>query len=471
MEKNIIIGREREKKFLTKIYNSSKPEFLAVYGRRRVGKTFLIREFFNEKIVFQCAGLANAGTKEQLKNFFQSVCRYDGSAEKAPEDWLDAFELLINYLEKLEIKRKIVFLDELPWMDTPGSFFLSALEHFWNGWASARKDIVLIVSGSATSWMMDNLILNHGGLYGRLTHKIFLQPFDLNETDIFLKTNGINLSRYELIECYMILGGIPYYLDFIEKSLSLAQNIDRMIFNPNGDLYREFETVYSSLFKNKELYMKTVEVLSKKTCGMTRSEILEALKTKSGSGLTVVLNDLEYCGFVNKYNILKSQKNALYRLADFFTMFHFKFIVKSSFYNLQFWSKIQRSAEFYAWAGYTFETLVLQNVEKIKHKLSIGGVETFVYSWRSKTSDPGAQIDLIIDRQDNTINLCEIKFSEAEFVITKAYDKVLRNKIAAFISESKTKKSVQLTFITTYGLKKNEYSSIAQNEVVMEDFF
>lgn len=217
--------------------------------------------------------------------------------------------------------------------------------------------------------------------------------------------------------------------------------------------------------------MKTVEVLSKKTCGMTRSEILEALKTKSGNGLTVVLNDLEYCGFVNKYNILKTQKNALYRLADFFTMFHFKFIVKSSFYNLQFWSKIQRSAEFYAWAGYTFETLVLQNVEKIKHKLSIGGVETSVYSWRSKTSDPGAQIDLIIDRQDNTINLCEIKFSEAEFVITKAYDKVLRNKIAAFISESKTKKSVQLTFITTYGLKKNEYSSIAQNEVVMEDLF
>ena len=466
-----IIGRAEEKKLLNKLLDSKKSEFIAVYGRRRVGKTFLIREFLDEKIVFQASGLANSGTNEQLKSFFQSLKRYDESAEVMPNDWLDAFELLISYLSKLTVARKVVFLDELPWMDTPNSGFLSALEHFWNGWASARKDVVLIVSGSATSWMMNNLILNHGGLYGRLTHKIHLNPFTLDETDYFLKTKHINFTKYELAECYMILGGIPYYLDFLEKSLSLAQNIDRMIFNPNGQLYREFETVYSSLFRNKELYIKTVEALSKKSSGLTRNDIIKAANLKSGSALSTVLNDLENCGFIRKYSILKSQNNAIYQLSDFFTIFHFRFVVKSSFYNLQFWSNIQRTPEFYAWAGCTFEMLVMQNVEKIKQKLGIQGVQADIYAWRSKTSDPGAQIDLVIDRQDNTINLCEIKFSESEYVITKSYDKVLRNKISAFVTETKARKSIQLTFITTYGLKRNEYSSIAQNEVLMDDLF
>ena len=466
-----VIGRVAEKKLLNRLFNSKKSEFIAVYGRRRVGKTFLIREFFDDKIVFQASGLANSGTSEQLKSFFQPIKRYDVSAEKMPEDWLDAFDLLISYLTKLNVARKVIFLDELPWMDTPNSGFLSALEHFWNGWASARKDILLIVSGSATSWMMNNLILNHGGLYGRLTQKIHLQPFDLNETDYFLKTKHINLTKYELAECYMILGGIPYYLDFLDKSLSLAQNIDRMIFNPNGELYREFDIVYSSLFRSKELYIKIVETLSKKVSGLTRNDIITAAKLKSGSALTTVLSDLENCGFIQKYNVLKSQNNAIYQLADFFTIFHFRFVVKSSFYNLQFWSNIQRTPEFYVWAGYSFEMLVMKNIEKIKQKLGIQGVRADIYAWRSKTSDPGAQIDLVIDRQDNTINLCEIKFSESEYLITKAYDKVLRNKISAFITETKARKSIQLTFISTYGLKRNEYSSIAQNEVMLDDLF
>lgn len=465
----ILIGRKKEKKLLTKIYHSNKSEFVAVYGRRRVGKTFLIREFFNENIVFQSSGLSDGGTKEQLKNFYKSVCRYDNTTPAIPVDWLDAFDLLINYLEKINIDRKVVFLDELPWMDTPNSGFITALEHFWNGWASARKDIVLIVSGSATSWMMNNLILNYGGLHGRLTQKIFLQPFDLDETNTFLKTKGINLSTYELAECYMIVGGIPYYLEFFDRSLSLAQNIDRLIFNPNGELYREFQAVYNSLFKKPDLYIKTVETLSRKAQGMTRNEIINSLKIKSGNALTSVLSDLEYCGFIRKYNILKSQKNSVYQLTDFFTLFYFHFVEKSSFYNLQYWSNIQRSSEFYVWAGYTFEMLALQNIEKIKQKLGIAGVMTEVYAWRSKTSNPGAQIDLVIDRNDNTINLCEIKFCESEFEIDKDYDHKLRNKITAFRSETQTKKTVQLTMITTHGLIQNMYSSTVQNEVLMED--
>jgi hypothetical protein len=255
----------------------------------------------------------------------------------------------------------------------------------------------------------------------------------------------------------------------LDRSMSLAQNIDRTIFNPNGELYSEFQSVYCSLFKKPDLYIKTVEALSRKSKGLSRNEIITELNIKSGNALTSVLEDLEYCGFIRKYNILKSQKNSIYQLTDFFTLFYFHFVEKSSFYNLQYWSNIQRSNEFYTWAGYTFEMLMLQNIEKIKQKLGISGVKTEVYAWRSKTSDPGAQIDLVIDRNDNTINLCEIKFCESEFAIDKDYDRILRNKITAFITETKTKKTVQLTMITTHGLKQNMYSSTAQNEVVLED--
>ena len=250
-----IIGRNAEKDTLCRLLGSKKSEFVAVCGRRRVGKTFLIREYFEEQMVFQSAGIANGSTGEQLKNFFYTLRRYDRSVEKMPKDWLDAFEMLISYLESLHQERKVVFLDELPWMDTPGASFVSALEHFWNGWASARRDIVLIVCGSATSWMMDKLINNHGGLYGRLTHRLMLSPFTLGESEVFLESLGINLSRYETAEAYMIFGGIPYYLNLLDSRLSLSQNVDRLLFNPNGALYNEFEMLYRSLFSNSDMYL------------------------------------------------------------------------------------------------------------------------------------------------------------------------------------------------------------------------
>ena len=298
--KNNIIGRKSEQDTLARIYESRQSEFVAVCGRRRVGKTFLVREYFEQEMVFQTSGLAGGNTQEQLKNFFYTLRRYDRNVTSVPHDWLDAFEMLITYLDSLNgIERKVVFLDELPWMDTAGSNFISALEHFWNGWASARRDIVLIVCGSATSWMMDKLINNHGGLYGRLTHRLFLQPFSLGESEAFLKTKGMMLSRYELAELYMILGGIPYYLNLLDERLSLAQNIDRLLFNPNGQLYNEFTILYRSLFKDSEAYVKVVECLNERGYGMMRSEIADATGMKSGKSLTTILDNLESCGFIS----------------------------------------------------------------------------------------------------------------------------------------------------------------------------
>ncbi len=471
-----IIGRTAEKDLLAHIYASGQAEFVAVCGRRRVGKTFLVREYFEEQMVFQVSGLAGGNTQEQLKNFFHTLRRYDSSVTTMPSDWLDAFEMFIRYLQSLtSIGRKVIFLDELPWMDTAGANFVAALEHFWNGWASARRDIVLIVCGSATSWMMDKLINNHGGLYGRLTHRIFLQPFTLGEVEAFLQKRGVRLSRYETAEAYMILGGIPYYLNLLDARLSLTQNVDRLLFNPNGELYNEFETLYRSLFSSSEAYVKVVECLNERGYGMTRNDIAEATKMKSGKQLTVVLNNLESSGFVRKYiNYGCNERKALYQLVDFFTLFYFRFLRESSFRNLQYWSQLQHTPKFYAWAGISFELLAQNHVDQIKKRLGISGVATNVYSWRSHRDDEqrGAQIDMVIERGDNTINLCEMKFSEREYEISKEYGSVLRNKISRFAEETKSRKSIQLTFVTTYGLQRNIYSGqLVQNEVLLDDLF
>ncbi len=426
--RNNIIGRKSEQDTLARIYESRQSEFVAVCGRRRVGKTFLIREYFEEEMVFQASGLAGANTQEQLKNFFYTLRRYDKSVTVMPHDWLEAFEMLISYLDSLvTVGRKVVFLDELPWMDTANSGFISALEHFWNGWASARRDIVLVVCGSATSWMMDKLINNHGGLYGRLTHRLFLQPLSLGETELFLKAKGMMLSRYETAEAYVTV----------------------------------------------------VECLNERGYGMIRTEIAEAAKMKSGKTLTTVLDNLESCGFIRKYvNYGCSSRKSLYQLVDFFTLFYFRFLRDSSFRNLLFWSKLQRTPRFYAWAGISFEILAMNHIDAIKRKLGISGVATCLYSWRSKGGEPAegeehraAQIDMVIERGDNTVNLCEMKFSEGKFAIGKDYERVLRNKIACFIEETKTRKSVLLTFVSSYGLQRNMYSGIAQNEVVLDDLF
>lgn len=474
--KENIIGRNNEKDMLKRIFESKKSEFVAVYGRRRVGKTFLIREYFESEMVFQSSGLAGLNTQEQLKNFFYTLRRYDSTLTSMPKDWIEAFEMLIYYLDSLtSVARKVVFLDELPWMDTPNSGFVAALEHFWNGWASARRDIVLVVCGSATSWMMNKLIHNHGGLYGRLTQRISLSPFTLYESEAFLHHKGISLSRYEMAELYMILGGIPYYLDLLDERLSLAQNIDRLLFNPNGALYNEFSTLFRSLFKDSEAYMKVVEALHLRGYGMSRLEIAEQAHMKSGKGLSTILEDLEACGFIRKYSQYGcSSRKSLYQLVDFFCLFHFRFLRDSSFRHLQSWTSLQRTPRFYTWAGISFEMLAMNHINAIKQKLGISGVGTQVYSWRSKNEEEdkrSAQVDLVIERADNTVNLCEMKFSEGEYTITKDYELLLRNKIERFRTETKTRKSIQLTLVTSYGLKRNPYAGIAQNEVVLDNLF
>ena len=470
----MIIGRKEEQQILHSAVQSENSEFVAVYGRRRVGKTYLIRETFGYKFTFQHTGLAKGNTKEQLFSFAISLrdAGYDDCP--IPKSWLEAFSLLSTYLKNSTDEKKIVFLDELPWMDTPRSNFISAFEHFWNGWASARKDIVLIICGSATSWIINKVINDHGGLHNRVTKQIALQPFTLKECEMFAQSKGLEMSRYQLAECYMVFGGIPYYWSLLEKGLSLAQNIDKIIFAKNGKLSNEFNQLYASLFKSPEQYIDIVTALGKKKVGMTREEIIAATDKYSNGALSKVLDELEYCGFIRKYNVFdKKSKQAIYQLIDNYTLFYFKFIQQNENNDEHFWSASIDSAMHRAWSGLAFERLCMAHTQQIKAALGIAGVLSNVYSWRKEadeTSD-GAQIDLLIDRKDQVINLCEMKYSLSEYIIDAEYEQKLRNKKSVFIDTTNTRKAVHLTMVTTFGIKVNAHSGIIQNEITLEDLF
>lgn len=467
-----IIGRIYEQQELQSYLQSASSEFIAVYGRRRVGKTFLVREFFNNRFDFYLTGLANTNMAAQLLNFRFSMQEAGYTDSPVPRNWLYAFQQLKTLLEKSSKKRKVIFLDELPWMDTAKSDFVSALEQFWNGWASKRTDILLIVCGSSTSWMMDKLINNKGGLHNRITHRLNILPFTLLECKNYIQSRQMVWEEYQIVECYMILGGIPYYWSLLKKGISLAQNIDALFFQENGALREEFKNLYAALFKHSEKYTNLIELLNKKNKGLTRSELIKFSKEESGGGLTKMLEDLESCGFIRSYYSLdKKTKDKLYQLADFYSLFYFRFLQSLNSKTDNRWLTMIDTPQHRAWSGYSFEQVCLTHIQQIKHSLGISGVHCNIASWRGKTGENGAQIDLIIDRNDMVINVCEMKYSISPFAIDKKYAENLRNKIGVFKEETKTRKSVFLTLITTFGIKQNEYSGMVQSEIKMSALF
>lgn len=470
-----IIGRQKEIKQLEKVKNSRKSEFVAVYGRRRVGKTFLIREYFQYIFDFQLTGLANATTKQQLTNFQVSLQRQSNlSIDQTPTNWFNAFQLLIDHLESIKDKRKkIVFFDELPWLDTARSDFMMGLEHFWNSWATNRKDILLITCGSAASWMINELINNHGGLHNRVTERLKIYPFNLKETELMLQAKNSVLDRYQILQLYMVMGGIPYYLDMVSPNKSAAQNIEEMCFRKGALLTLEFQNLFTSLFKNAEFYESIIIALSTKSIGLTRKEISKVTGMKSGGVLSDRLEALEESGFITRYTAFnKKSKDFIYRLSDFYSLFYLKFIKKNTNYDEGIWVNAIDNPAQRAWGGYAFEQICLAHTTQIKKALQIGGVISNTLSWKSKKSENGAQIDLVIDRRDQVVNLCEIKYSINPYTITKSYADTLRNKIGIFKTETKTRKAIFLTMITTYGLEKNAHAAaLVQNDITMDALF
>ena len=474
-----IIGRERECSRLSRCMNSRDAQLIIVYGRRRVGKTYLINQYFDGRFDFKLTGSYNAPKEMQLRHFSEELKNQTGKPQGTPKDWTEAFGMLRAYLSALpDAEKKVVFFDEMPWMDTQRSGFLEAFEWFWNDFGCTLDQLIFIVCGSASAWMSENIAENKGGLFSRQTCRLYLQPFTLEETEKYLISRNINWSRYDIAECYMIMGGIPYYLSLLDSELSYQNNIDNLFFRKRAELWDEFDHLYKTLFTNSGNYILISEILSRKPGGMTRSELAEKTGLPLNGELSRMLKNLTDSGFVRQNAFYgKKAKDTKWQLADYYSVFYYRFIKDNYGKDEHFWSHMLDNPGRRAWAGLTFEQLCKDHIAKIKQKLGITGVLSEEYIWNKKSTalDPqetsGAQIDLLIDRRDRVINLCEIKFSLNEFEIDKDYDAKLRNKIEAFRRATDCKKTLQLTLITTYGVKKNKYSGIVNGEVLLDDLF
>ena len=468
-----IIGRERERQTLRRCEASNKPEFVAVYGRRRVGKTFLIVEHFGNKFTFSVTGVSGKSMKDQLHAFHASLKKHFIADIAVPTNWFQAFGLLEERIEQdITSGRKILFIDEMPWLDTPKSGFLSALEHFWNAFASRRKDILLIVCGSAASWVIKKLINNYGGLHNRVTDTIVVEPYLLCDCESFYRKCGIAMNRRQIAEAYMILGGIPYYMDAMDKMYGLNQNIDLLLFEKNAKLKNEFDRLYHSLFRQADNHIRIAETLSKNSAGMTRQELSAKNGISDGGGLTKVLDEMEACGLISRsFDFRKKKSGDYYKLIDFFSLFYFKFLKPQKGHDPHFWTNFISYPAHSAWCGYAFERLCMAHISQVKRKLGISGVITETYAFRSVQQKGGAQIDLIIDRRDGVINLCECKFTGQLYELTDKDAAELERKKSIFLLETKTKKAIHLTLITVSGLIQNSYCNEVQAEITLDDLF
>ena len=474
-----MIGRKKEIALLKRLYESNKAQFVAVYGRRRVGKTYLINDVFGEKITFRHAGLSpiesgdESPLKKQLKHFYNSLLLHGMPRSKCPENWLDAFLMLELFLQsKDDGSRQLIFIDELPWLDTPKSGFITAFEGFWNTWACSRKNLMLVVCGSATAWMSDKLINNHGGLYNRITSEIKLSPFTLGECEEYFKSENIKLSRYDIVQSYMITGGIPYYLSYYQSGLSLAQNVDNIFFSTNAPLKDEFKRLFNSIFINPDMMISLVKAIGSKHYGCSLSEISEALGISRGGTLTKALSALIASDFIIKYIPYGIKKEEHYKLVDPFCNFYLRFIENQKEISKDFWLSNVESQNIVSWRGIAFENVCFNHISQIKKALGISGVSTSESAWSKQKGDEiGTQIDMLIVRKDNIVNMCEIKFYSSEFSVDKNYDKVLRNRVLLLSSKLSRKMSISSVLITTFGLKYNEYSGDFDNVILIDDLF
>jgi uncharacterized protein len=474
---NQIVGRENEIVILQKLLMSKKPELLAIYGRRRIGKTYLIKTYYKKNLSFSCSGQFKGRSQEQLINFTEQLNIYfpDKKKNLAARTWQEAFQFLKESLSSLEhSSKKVIFFDELPWLDSQKSGFLSSFSYFWNSYASERNDLLVIVCGSTASWIIEKIINSKGGLHNRITQKIRLLPFSILETEQYLKTRNIKLERYQILQLYMVIGGVPAYLDAIERGKSAAQNIENICFLKDSLLANEFNNLYAALFHSPEKHIQVIRALARSSKGLARSEILNKTKLITGGAITTVLNELTESGFIERlYQFADKKKDSIYHLTDEFSLFYFKFMEHVRQGNNQ-WLLMQTTPGYQSWCGKAFENVCLKHIVQIKKTLQIGAVQTSESAWSHHgiKEEDGAQIDLLIDRADQVINLCEIKFSTKPFVINKKYANELRREKNVFWQHANTRKTILMVFITTYGLTKNKYAEeFADEEISMNGLF
>ena len=472
-----IVGRSKQIVELREALASNKSEMVAVIGRRRVGKTFLIRNIYEANISFELTGVQHANQKEQILVFLAQLTKHFPlfSIKEKPKSWIEAFILLSQALEKQDVtEKRVVFIDELPWLGTKRSDFLKGLSWFWNSWATKQK-IVVVICGSAASWMIEKVINDRGGLHNRITKLVYLYPFTLSETEEFLVTRKIKLSRYQIVQLYMTMGGIPMYLDQLKSGLSAVQNIQKICFERDGYLRQEFDRLFSSLFDNFQNHVEVVRALANKKIGLTRNQIIEITKFTNGGMLTTILNELSQSGFIGIYSGYgKKSRESIYRLTDDYSLFYLTFLESLGENTNADFTRLSELPKWKAWSGYAFENVCLYHINQIRESLSINGIYSTTSSFFALPKDglSGTQIDLIIDRNDNSINICEIKFSEEDYLVTKKDIDNITVKKQVFRHHSKTKKHLFTTLITTFGVVENANKINYIDQVVtMEGLF
>ena len=470
-----IIGRTAEIKRLTTAINSKRPEFVALYGRRRVGKTFLVNKFFKDQYAFKMTGVIEGTLQDQFSAFADAMNDYGYDMPVQPKDWMSAFIMLKNALKRRVSNGQqcVIFIDELPAMDAETSNVASAVGYFWNSWASMYDNIVLIICGSATSWMISNVIDSRGGLHDRITVEMPIHPFTLKETENYLNDRRFVWNRQLVLQAYMVFGGIPYYLSLLDCDESLAQNVDRLFFSQDTQMRREFRRLFNTLYKKPEKYIDIIRALAGNRKGMTREEIAEKLKCANNGHLGKQLEDLVYCDLVRR-NIVREKaikrKDAIYQLCDFFCLFYLTFIGKAEV-EPQYWLHHINTPEVNSWMGLAYERICMAHIQQIKQALRIDAISTKAYSWRSKNSSPAAQIDIVIERADRIVNICEVKYCQGEYQLDKEeYEKICKRK-NTFVQETGLRHTPWLTMVTTDGLARGRYEEMIQSQVLLNDLF
>lgn len=476
MKSSLVIGRAEQKNLFKEALTTKRSELIVIYGRYRVGKTFLIKNVLGKRIHFEMTGIQNGNLKDQLQNFADKLSEFSDEEVKRPKSWMAAFSLLKKYLSKLKTRqKKVIFLDELPWIATHKSKFLGMLGHFWNDWAM-YNNILLVVCGSAASWMIKNVLNDKGSLHNRATRYMPLQPFTLLETEQFLQAKKMKVNRYQVVQLYMALGGIPYYLDLLKVNESIPQNIDRLCFDINGFLRNEFERLYQSLFEKAEHHIAVVKALASKWKGLTRKEIATLTGLNNSGSLSRILEELEKSAFIQPFVPFgKKKKGSLYRLIDNFSLFYLKMIAQRGLRNQKnVFLQLFSHQKFNVWSGYAFENICFTHYRQIAKALGISAIfhEFSSFQFTGNDTYAGIQIDLLIDRADGIIHLCEVKFANADYVLSPTYKKTLRERARTFSAITQSRKAIFIALLTTYGLRnQSAHMDVVQHILTLDDLF
>ena len=483
-----LVGRHAEKKRLHELVLSKRAEFIALYGRRRIGKTFLVEQYLGglSQTFIHITGQIDADRTRQLEIFQTEIEKKLFDQRRLPPflTWNVAFQQLISGLKRRisESPKGIitVFLDEIPWLSTQKSGLLSALDHAWNTELRHISNLKLVVCGSAAAWMIKNIVNAKGGLHNRLTASMRLAPFNLQETEEYLHARGIKLSRREIITLYMAFGGVAYYLDFVRRGQSATQAIGTTCFG-SGELSSEFDRLFTSLFGDSGDHLKIIRILARRREGLTRDFIVNAMNTSSGGLLSLRLHELIEAGFIDLIVPLgRKIKDAQYRIIDEFVLFALSWIEKAPRGAMiprdieNYWTAESSTPSYRSWAGYAFENLCFKHQLEIRRALGIAGIATKVGSWRNhpkSKKEKGVQIDLVFARADRCFTICEIKYYDVSFRIEKFYAEALGRKRAEFVKEFAKNKHVFTAMICAHGIDPNEYSRELIDHIVTGDAF